>query len=414
MRSGSNTITAYEYDTLRSELTAAQLAALQRYHGVGECPYYALVHKGIKLRGFVGVLRVGELTLEVLPKADRNSEATEWRRRLLDMLRVVHRLKPTAPSTAALHLRPDAILHLYFELFVNEVEQLLRQGLFRSYQCERTNATALSGRLLFAEHLRHNLVHRERFFVERDRYDFANTLNRVLLTALQLVRRLNRQPELAGRIRTLEEAFPPIREIRVSQGLFDRLKLTRQTKTYGPALQIARLLLLRYHPGLRGGKEEVLALLFRMDQLWEEFLLISLRRYLPEEYTVAKERGRQYWETRGFASTIEPDIMIRRAGEVVAILDAKWKTPELRPSPGDLQQLYTYAHFHGAEWVALVYPRVDGRGDIVGSFRKSGVRGDMVFVPVPRVAGHSVQFWMQSISDSIRDWLGECSGTSRD
>lgn len=408
-------LTVYEHTAIyRDEhLTPTQLKALQAFHGTGEdFPYYRLIHNGIRFRSYVGVLRVGDLTIEVLPKADNNGEDENyWRHRLFDMLRVVHDLPLRSPSAASLRTRPHDVLHLYLQLLLEYAETLHRRGLHRAYHAERTNATALSGRLLIAEQLRYNLVHKERFFVARDRFDFDTPLNRILGQALRVATRLNGLPRLRPRFQSLCEAWPELPDMPITAATFDRLRFPRGTEAYRPAMAIARLILLRHAPTTRGGRD-LPALMFNMNRLWEVFLERVLRRELPDHHVSGQESTAYYHPEKGTSSVIKPDISVRNeAEELVAILDAKWKVPgDLRPSSTDLQQMYTYVHHLEAEQVALLYPGAKvARPQVPGWFgreQSGGKRCTVIGVPLPNGSDGS-SAWMQAIGTSVRNLLNQ-------
>jgi len=401
-------ITTFEHQTLKvgNQLSDKQLLALQSFHGNGT-DAFSLVHKGIRTGNFVGVLQLGNLTLEILPKADNNEDDTFWRARLLDMLRGVTKLPLQAPTESNLALRPGAVLHLYFELFVREMEQLVRRGLVRQYYRKRRNATALKGRLVISDHVRLNLVHKERFAVEHDVYDRDHSIHQVLFKALQLIGHLDHNNLLHARLAALQLDFPEQSNIAVSPALFERLspKLgTRKFAPYARAMHIAQLLLLNEHPDLRGGKRKVLALLFNMNVLWEEFVATALRRYLGDSHTVQTQVNKTFWKSAtGSTFKHKPDIIIERDNFRMA-LDTKWKVlgDNSRPSISDLRQLYTYSHYFNCDSAALVYP---GNFKLIeGTFAKtksdqSHRQGHLVALPITNT---NIKLWMQEITERIR------------
>src|SRR6056297_3807521 len=143
--------------------------SLERFYGNGLL-YYDLIHKGVKFNNFVGVIQIGKTLIEVLPKADKRTAdvdtVNEWRNILIEMLRAVHGFEVKAPSSSSLKINKNSVLDLYFELFLTEIEYLLRQGLVKKYRKTKNNITTLKGRMLFSKQISKNLVHKERFFSE--------------------------------------------------------------------------------------------------------------------------------------------------------------------------------------------------------------------------------------------------------
>ena len=58
--------------------------------------------------------------------------------------------------------------------------------------------------------------------------------------------------------------------------------------------------------------------------------------------------------TRGEPVVLQPDLLVRRRGKPVAVLDAKWKAA--KPDAADVHQILAYATVTGARHVGLVYP----------------------------------------------------------
>lgn len=410
-------ITVYEHQTLRvgaGQLSDEQLEGLQRYYGNG-VPYFDLVHNGVRFKEYVGVIQVGQLVIEVLPKTDRKPadypmQHDKWRRVLIGMLRAVGSFPVSSTSQSDLTLKTNHILDLYFELFINEVERLLHQGLVKQYRKTEGNRNVLKGALVFGKHLQQNLVHQERFYVRHQVYDVQHKLHAILHKAICLLKRINTNVGLHSRIGALLLHFPPMPDIRVSDATFEGITYSRKTRDYETAISIARLLLMRYHPDLRNGRNSVLALMFDMNLLWEQFLYASLQKHLPKGCTVTRQTSKRFWQPdSGYGSTMRPDILIR-AGDAQFILDTKWKHIQAcNPSPEDLRQLYVYHEYYQARKVALVYPgdKTDSRAglyyDITGAHT-----GDKQCAVMRFEAMGDVGVWQSQVVNSIFAWIDKC------
>jgi len=346
------------------DFTEKRLEALVKYQDRENSSFFSLCHRGIRFCEFVGALQIDGLTIEVLPKADKpdgnenDKEKAVWQKVLIDMLRKVNGFDIQVTSDASLKLKPNAILHFYFEMFVKEVELLVHQGLVKRYRKEEGNQNALKGSLLFGQQIQKNLTHQERFFVRYTTYDRNNPYNRVLLKTLKVLQHLNTSPALQSRISGLILNFPELPDIAVSEAFFEKLVINRKTEGYKKALQISKLILLNYHPDLSKGRNDVLALMFDMNKLWEQYILVCLRREGHKHDILVKgKEHHRFWKPEGLsAKKIEPDIVIRQ-GKTVIVVDTKWKRPEVaKPDDGDLKQLYVYNLFWEAKESYLLYP----------------------------------------------------------
>ena len=370
-------ITVFEHEKLLvgkgdKSISDEQFEALQKYHGNG-VPFFNLIYNGVKFNKHVGVIQVGKTLIEVLPKADKNpqSEAIEnkWRDILIDMLRAVGGFDVKQTSSSNLKLKPNTILDLYFELFINEVEYLLHTGLVKQYRKKEANVTALKGSLQFNKHLQQNIIHQERFFVKHTTYDVEHTLHFILYKTIQVLKHLNTNAALQSRIGVLLLHFPEMPNTKIIESTFDKLVYSRKTQSYKSAIDIAKLILLHYHPDVNKGKNDVLALMFDMNKLWEKFVYKSLLKHKSSDVTIKAQHSKSFWKPdTGNSRTIQPDIVIEHKDKYCVVLDTKWKNlGDYNPSAEDLKQMYVYHEYYAAHKVALVYPgAVNSKTD--GSF----------------------------------------------
>lgn len=144
--SKANIIQIFEHQPLKLhsvhngvEFKREHLELLEKFRGDkedAEFPYYTLINRGVKFKQYVGVLCVGDLQIEVLPKADRIEGNKEtWKGHLLDMLKVVYKLKVKSPSSANQELKHTTdILDVFIQKLLDEVEMLLYRGIVKTYR----------------------------------------------------------------------------------------------------------------------------------------------------------------------------------------------------------------------------------------------------------------------------------------
>lgn len=419
-----STISVYEHHTLRLgdkfgkgdntvTFDLAALEAFQRHYGHKGVTYYTLVHNGIRFNQYVGVIQAGNTIVEVLPKADKvdlgsGDQQKQWRDVLINMLLTVGPFQVQSPGNSTLRLKPNNLLDLYFALFLHEVEHLMHCGLIKKYRTTEGNTTALKGSLHFPRHIRENLTHHERFYVRHTTYDTRHQLHAILAKTLRLLKTINTHAPLNSRIGALMLNFPEMPDIHVTDATFTRIRYDRKTQPYKNALSIARLLLLNYHPDVRSGRNDVLALMFDMNQLWEQFVYISLRRNCQPGETVRCQQSRNFWQHQeGRITRIRPDIVVTGSGGNTVVLDTKWKNPgDFNPTTDDLRQMYVYHQYYNADDVALIYPGNQPRS-VQGNYITTGTtqQKDRMKCHIFTLAVHSgnVRRWQETIYNQFKD-----------
>jgi 5-methylcytosine-specific restriction enzyme subunit McrC len=368
----SKTITVYEHQSIKLnqefegfKFDANTLHALHQYSGSKGVPYYSLIHNGVRFNEYVGVIQVGNTVIEVLPKSDNNlgspdQDKTQWRNLLIGMLRATGEIEVHSTSNSNLKLQANSVLDLYFERFIKEIEWLLHSGLIKQYRKKTSNLTTLKGNLLFSKNIQHNIVHAERFFVSHTTYDLQHLIHVIIYKTIRVLSRINTNNLLKGRISALLLNFPEMPDQKVDASTFERIVFTRKNQSYQNALSISKLLLLRLHPDIVNGKNDVLALMFDMNVLWEKFVYKSLRKHKQQHISVKDQVHKYFWESQADKTKVKmiPDIVIKdMATGKHFVLDTKWKNLNGKnPSPEDLRQLYVYHKYFEAEHVALIYP----------------------------------------------------------
>jgi 5-methylcytosine-specific restriction enzyme subunit McrC len=364
-------------DSLGRYLTLTELQKLYDYNDKNNNTYFTGIRDGIKFQNFVGVIQIGGLTLEILPKTDRkqhstDKEYTQWQGALLRMLGICNYIKVDSVSETDLERRYHSLLDLYFSLFLDEVNGLLRQGLIKKYRKNDGQVKALKGRLNFSQQIQQNLVHQERFYTCHEVYDYEHLHNQILVKALSVLVIVSNNVAITDRINRIKLDFPEIKELEITKVHFDLLRDNRKTEPYKTAIKIAKMIILNYSPDIKSGGENMLALLFDMNKLWEEYVYRMLIRVKSKEYSVNFQNSKKFWENK----TIRPDLVVHRkyadSKSEKYIIDTKWKIiDEKHPSDDDLKQMFAYNLYWDAGKSMLLYPKTNNHIESFGTFHKT-------------------------------------------
>lgn len=357
MRQGNKVIKVFEHELLRvgDRFQQKHLTAFSKLNALHDDMYFDLRYNGIKFKNFVGVIQVDGLTVEILPKIDSDETNKDlWQSVLIEMLRTTRRLQVQKVGNANVSQQNIHLLDIYFEWFLNEVELLIHNGLIKQYYKKTGNVKALKGKLEFAGHIRKNLIHKERFYTTHQVYEKDHLIHQILSKALYIIEDFTKGTHLYSRCKSVRLDFPEVKEIKVDRTTFSRVKKGRKTAPYATALEIARLIILNYAPNISSGDEKMLALLFDMNSLWEEYVLVKLRQEAAslKGIEVYGQQSREFWQR----ITIRPDIVIKKEEEYF-VIDTKWKNIQnFNPSTQDLRQMYVYNDYWKSVRSMLLYP----------------------------------------------------------
>ncbi|WP_288763407.1 restriction endonuclease [uncultured Weeksella sp.] len=362
-------IQVFEYQKLRYDDSGAfrkhHFDEMVKFNELHQNKYFTIIHQGIRFDNYVGVIQIGGLTIEILPKADNNENTDKnlWQNVLLNMLKVCKKIQVESISETQLKKRYHSILDVYFELYLNEVERLVKKGLIKKYRKNQSNQKALKGKLLFAQNIQQNLVHKERFYCEHQVYDKNHLLHQILYKGL-LVLKTFVNDSLKDKLNRLLFEFQDFENINIQKKHFDTIIIDRKSHDYQKAIAIAKIIILNYSPSLNYGNENLLTLLFDMNALWEEYIYRILHKHKTDEMQVSFQNSDKFWENK----RIRPDIVLKTKDETF-VIDTKWKIVEANnPSDDDLKQMFVYNLHWKAEKTLLLYPKTSQMDSEFGTF----------------------------------------------
>lgn len=378
-------IVVFEHSRLsigEQEFEKSHFNALVKFNDIHKRKYFEVGYRKVTFKSYVGVVQVGNRVIEILPKADRSDDEGDatrrkWQHALLYMLKTAGYIKLNQLNTADQHSSHSSLMDIYLHAFLDEVRQLIHMGLVKKYKRVRNNYTSLRGRLLIEKQLQENLVHKERFYSEHTVYNRDHLLNRLLKTALDIIRNTSLNSGIKADAAQSLLNFEDIDVWKGNTAELQRVQMDRKSMPYEHALTLAKMIIMHYNPDMRSGEQHVMALLFDMNKLFEKFIFRMLRRaedhFKAYDLGVVAQQPVIIWGQK----TIRPDIMVtfRKANDkdhTHVIIDTKWKmTDPGSPSDADLKQMFTYNVQLNSDRAVLLYPRGEQKNAGGGLFAKS-------------------------------------------
>lgn len=339
------------------------------FSGDNDLIFSYLTQKGkeqIRLKNHVGLLQTADgKQIEILPKNSANLPK-EARKMLLKMLRVL----PNSPyqSFSNTHLE---ICHLpLFEIFVNvfldELEKLISQGLGRSFEREETNEVFVKGKILIAENIRHNVVRKERFFITFDEFKADIPPNRILKYCLQILNNQYFSNKTQQRVFKNSSVFA---EVNLPKNINQDFILSEQNNLlltrYYNLINWAKIFINQQSFLPFSGENLQLGLLFPMEVLFENYVGKLFKKHFSKEFQIKlQDKSKHLIDNHLTKSKFRliPDIVVQNETQTL-IFDTKWKLIDAsKPKQNygiqqsDLYQMYAYGKKYKAQQVFLIYP----------------------------------------------------------
>lgn len=328
-------------------------------------PVLALRNGQLHARSHVGTIETRRNTVvETLPKVEFAAGDAETRRVFLAMLRSYRGMRfADFNQTSIDALRDFPMLTVFVRLFLDELLRLTKRGLARGYHGVEDNAPCLRGRILFPQHIRLNAANGTRFYVGFDEFTANRPVNRLIHTTIHRLRTAAHPDhrQLLHQLRICFAEVPPSEHPKVD---WQKHRIDRSMRHYERVMAWVGLFLFNHGLATFRGDHVNRALLFPMEEVFEDYVVDAFRRY-QQRFRVRAQGPQQALARSDGADAfkVKPDIALMRDNGVRFVLDAKWKrlsdagNVQRDIAQSDVYQLYSYGRKFGCKTVALLYPK---------------------------------------------------------
>lgn len=336
----------------------------------------------IVARQMVGMIAAKGCSLEILPKVDPDAEDGESlanvRNRLVQMLDVAIGLDLDSGSEAAIDRQKHTLLEILVRAFADKLLAEVRRGLPRLYRQREDDLPALRGRLDVSRQLTRNAVRPDRLACRFDQLEADTPLMRIMAAAVVFLGRHTRSAETRRKLDELRHVLADIPLTPLSRLPWKGVRIDRTNRRWESLFRLVRLLLQRdWQTTHHAAKApQGLTLLFPMNDLFEKYVAALMRKALAGQGIEVIDQGGHRaclgaftgeHLSNGEVFRTRPDIILRKRGQTLAIIDTKWKKLSRDPfdrkhgvSQADVYQLMAYARLYPTQELMLLYPEVPG------------------------------------------------------
>ena len=330
--------------------------------------YQRNVKSTITIQNYVGLIQMKNgFQIQILPKicldVNEDKDNKQTKRIFLKMLRTMKDFPSKVFQTSSLQVDKMNLYEIFINMYLQEVRLLVKHGLKSSYVTQEDNLNFFKGKLQVSQHIKDNLVHKERFYVSYDEFHLNRAENKIVKATLLKLQQLTNSAQNAKEIRQLLMSFEMVEPSIHYEKDFAKVVLNRNTIDYKNLMKWSKVFLMNKSFTTFSGQTQSRSLLFPMESIYERYVSIHLKRIMESYgWNVSIQDHKHYLfvePKKQFA--LHPDIVIEKEGRII-ILDTKWKRLTNQPNKNygitqaDMYQMYAYSKKYHASEIWLLYP----------------------------------------------------------
>lgn len=352
-----------EFDLMSKEDLGESFESFKTFASYEENHRFIDVAKGgnfLRLKNFVGVIStIDGYSIEILPKIYGIEDSIKQSKKVLfEMLRTIKNAPFKKISKSSLESSSNIkLFEIFITMFLEELTELVKKGIKSDYINKEENLYFLKGKMKLNSHLKHNLLQKEKFYVEYDDYSLNRVENKLIKATLNKLSKITSSSKNKQRIMELLFVFEDIESSIDHTSDFKKCKSDRTISYYEQTLQWCKLFLNNEGFCPYKGNNVAYAILFDMNLLFESYVAHFLKKQYGFKNVKTQHKKYKLLEDPKLFQ-LRPDIVMFEN----IVLDTKWKLidsseKKLGISQSDLYQMYAYGKKYQTDSVYLIYPK---------------------------------------------------------
>lgn len=325
-------------------------------------------YKKFRFINYVGILNIGNITIEILPKISLSDDKNKDKKILLQMLSKCTDLDLNLDKSIDSKIQNYNLLELLANKYIDSLLKEINRGFHFEYIDKEENLNVIRGKLLLNKHIKHNYADKVKAFCGYSEYSSDNLLNQIL--KLACIRVLNKVYNITIINKTKKTIFDlsNVSIININKEMLERIKLNRHNKRFSQCLELAKFILLNVANESSVGNSSGFSMLFEMNLLYEKYIGKLVKEIWKEKNKKVLLQDKSKYlllNTKNNRKNfnLKPDIVLCENNIHKLIIDTKWKAIEYNSKvsyrESDIYQMYAYiTSYKEAKRVILLYPHL--------------------------------------------------------
>lgn len=321
----------------------------------------------IKFINYVGIIKVNNLIVEILPKISLSNDIIKDREMLMFMLSKCNKLSVDIKELLNSNILNNSLLDILAKVFSKKLLSELAKGLYREYVSREEALSMIKGKILISKSIKENTINKNKMNCKYDEFTEDNLFNAILKRAINVILFSIKNDDVKKELNIINNLFNDVSDIYISNNIILNYKLNRMNNRFLECFTLAKLILLNSSMDKSLGKENGFSILFEMNYLYEEYIGVLLKEVFNDtNISINTQEKSRYllWNTLKERNEIalKPDIVIYKDNKPKVIIDTKWKRSSIDNretySQSDIYQMYAYiTTYTECEECILLYPR---------------------------------------------------------
>lgn len=331
----------------------------------------------IKFINYVGIIKINNLIIEILPKISLSNDIIKDREILVFMLSKCNKLSVDINELLNSNILNNSLLDILAKVFSKKLLNELQKGLYREYVSKEEALSTIKGKILISKSIKENTINKNKMNCKYDEFTEDNLFNAILKRAISVILFSIKNDDVKKELNIINNVLNDISDIYIPNNIILNYKLNRMNNRFLECFTLAKLILLNSSMDKSLGKENGFSILFEMNYLYEEYIGVLLKEVFNDtNISINTQEKSRYllWNTLKERNEIalKPDIVIYKDNKPKVIIDTKWKSSSINNieiySQSDIYQMYAYITTYAeCEECILLYPKFE---DISHSYWK--------------------------------------------